>query len=57
MEKIFFKLLALIALFLAVIFVSNKINLMELFKVEENVSSTEEKIGELFWELYEESKG
>ena len=57
MEKIFFKLLALIALFLAVIFVSNKINWMELFKVEENVSSTEEKIGELFWELYEESNG
>ena len=55
MEKIFFKLLALIALFLAILFTSNQVNWMELFKVEENVSSTEEKIGELFWELYEEN--
>jgi len=55
MEKIFFKLLALIALFLAILFTANQVNWMALLKVEENISSTEEKIGELFWELYEEN--
>ena len=55
MEKIFFKLLGLITLFLTILFASNQIDWMKLFKVEANVTSTEEKIGDLFWGLYAET--
>ncbi len=52
MDKIVFRLLALVGFFFASLWAVNQVNWMEMFGVKENISSTEQKIGELFWEFY-----
>lgn len=52
MDKIIIKFLALIGLFTALLFALNQVNWMAMFEIEENISTTEQKVGELFWELY-----
>ncbi|MCF6351393.1 MAG: M48 family metallopeptidase [Cyclobacteriaceae bacterium] len=52
MDKIVFRLLALVGFFFASLWAVNQVNWMEMFGVEENISSTEQKVGELFWEFF-----
>lgn len=55
MDKILVKLIALVVLFFGFLFGANQIDWMGIFKIENNISSTEEKLGELIWEFYLES--
>ncbi len=52
MDKIIFKLIALVGFFLLTLLAVNQVNWMQLFGVKENISSTEQKVGELFWEFF-----
>lgn len=52
MDRIIFRLIALLALFFASLWAINQVDWMKLFGVKENLSTTEQKIGELFWEFY-----
>ncbi len=52
MDRIVFRLIALVSFFFISLWAVNQINWMEMFGVEENISSTEQKVGELLWEFY-----
>ncbi len=52
MDKIVFRLIGIVSLFSISLWAANQMNWMELFGVEENISSTEQKVGELLWEFY-----
>lgn len=50
MNKVAYQGLALVLLFALLLFASNQVDWMKLFKVEKATEKTEEKIGELIWE-------
>jgi hypothetical protein len=52
MQKLILQLLFLIAGFFATWFLLNQVNWMTIFKVEESGDKMEEKIGELYVELF-----
>jgi len=52
MDKIIFKVLIIIGVFFAALFTVQQIDWMAIFNIEDNISSTEEKIGEVFWEYF-----
>ncbi len=52
MDKIIFKILIIIGVFFAALFTVQQIDWMAIFNIEDNISSTEEKIGEVFWEYF-----
>lgn len=56
MKKILFQILIIITLFFSVWFALSKIDWMSLFKVEQITNSTEKKLGDLIWELYNKSE-
>lgn len=56
MRKILIELVISVALLLGVWFLLAQVNWMNLFKVEQATDSTEEKIGDLFWNLIKESE-
>jgi len=53
--KIVAQVLMVIALFFAVWFSLEKIDWMTIFKVEKFTRSTEEKLGDMFWEIFDKS--
>lgn len=56
MRKVIFQLIVTIALFFAVWFALSKVDWMTIFKVEQVSKTTEEKLGDLFWDLINESE-
>jgi beta-barrel assembly-enhancing protease len=52
MEKIILKFGVLVALFLVPYFVLTQVDWVTLLKIEERKKDTEEKLGELFWDMY-----
>lgn len=51
MKKIFFELIVSVALLLGTWLLLSQIDWMKLFKVEQTTQNTEEKVGDLFWDL------
>jgi beta-barrel assembly-enhancing protease len=56
MKKIIFQLLIVAVIFFGVWFALSKIDWMKLFKVEQLTQSTETKLGDLFWDLYNKAE-
>ena len=56
MKKLFFQLLTMLALFFATWFALSQINWVNLLNVEKTASETEEKLGDLLWEMIEDSE-
>ncbi|VAW27151.1 hypothetical protein MNBD_BACTEROID06-554 [hydrothermal vent metagenome] len=52
MDKIVFRLIGIVSLFFIALWAANQVDWMKMFGVEENISSTEQKAGELLWEFY-----
>jgi beta-barrel assembly-enhancing protease len=52
MKKVIIQALILIALFFATFFALQQINWMRLLKIQKATDKTEEKLGELFWEVF-----
>lgn len=52
MDKIIFRLIIIISLFVGALFAANQVDWMGMFNIKENISSTEKKLGELFWEYF-----
>lgn len=55
MEKVLTRLLLFIAVFAGSWFLAYQINWMEVFEVEETSQNLESKLGDLYWEMIEES--
>ena len=53
--KIVFQVLTVVALFFAIWFSLEKIDWMTILKVEKVTRSTEEKLGDIFWEMFDKS--
>ncbi|MEO7174246.1 MAG: M48 family metallopeptidase [Saprospiraceae bacterium] len=56
MKKVFAQALLLIALFLASWFAFQQIDWMKIFHVEQATKKTEEKLGDLFWDLIQKTE-
>lgn len=56
MKKLLLQAILLIALFFASWFLLNKIDWMKLFRVEHLTQTTEEKLGDLYWEMISSSE-
>ena len=55
-RKIILQLVITVAVFAAVWFAVSQINWMKVFKIEQATKNTEEKIGDLFWDLMKKSE-
>jgi len=55
-RKIILQLVITVAVFASVWFAISQINWMEVFKIEQATKNTEEKIGDLFWDLMKKSE-
>jgi len=55
MEKVLYRSLIILALFFSTWFVLNQIDWITIFNVEKLTSNTEEKLGEIFWEMIEQN--
>lgn len=55
MKKLLFQGLGIVVLFFSILFLLNRVDWVQLFKIEEATDQTEKKVGELFWDLYKES--
>lgn len=55
MKKIVLKIVLIVALFFLTWHSLSLIHWVELFKIEENVSETEQKLGDLFWDIFKNS--
>ena len=56
MKKFFLQLVIIVALFFSTWFVLNQLDWMTVFEVEKKTDQTEEKLGELFWEMIESTE-
>ncbi len=56
MKKIFFRGFIIVAMFFSTWYVLMQINWVEVFKVQEVANKTEEKLGELFWEVFQKTE-
>ncbi|HSF45488.1 MAG TPA: M48 family metallopeptidase [Chitinophagaceae bacterium] len=56
MKKILLSLFILIALFLGLWFVLSRVDWMKLLRIEKITKSTEEKLGDMFWEIYKDKE-
>jgi len=55
MKKILFQAVIIISLIFTVWFALSRVDWMKIFKVEQITNKTEKKLGDLFWELYNNS--
>lgn len=55
MKKIFFQILILASLFVATWFLLRQVNWMKLFNIEKLNHKTEEKLGDIFWDLIKQT--
>lgn len=56
MKKILFSLFILIGLFLGLWFVLSRVDWMKLLRIEKITKTTEEKLGDMFWEIYKDKE-
>jgi predicted Zn-dependent protease len=56
MKKILLQLTIIIGLFFGTWFILSQVNWMKLFRIEKITKTTEEKLGDLFWEIYKEKE-
>ncbi|MFZ4583341.1 MAG: hypothetical protein ACOYM7_11890, partial [Paludibacter sp.] len=56
MKKLIFQALLMIAMFFAMYFALNQVNWMTIFRVEQLSKTTEEKLGDMFWDLYNKAE-
>ncbi len=56
MRKLFIEILIFIALFFSLWFALGRIDWMSLFKIEQLTKSTEEKLGDTFWEFFSKTE-
>ena len=56
MRKIWIELIISVALLLGVWVILSQVDWMTIFKIEQNTKNTEEKVGELFWDLLKKSE-
>jgi len=56
MNKLLLQISAIILLFFLTWFALSKIDWVSIFNIEKNTSSTEEKLGDLFWDLIQKSQ-
>lgn len=56
MNKLLLQIFAIILLFFCIWFALSKIDWVSVFKIEQTTSNTEEKLGDLFWELIQKSQ-
>jgi predicted Zn-dependent protease len=56
MKKIILQIVLLIALFLAMWFSLSRVHWLKLFRIEQVSKKTEEKLGDLFWEVFSKSQ-
>lgn len=56
MMKLFFQIIAVVALFFGTWFVLSRVDWLKIFKVEQASKKTEEKLGNLFWEVFSQSE-
>lgn len=56
MNKLLLQITIIVVLFFAVWFSLSKIDWLTIFNIEQNTISTEEKLGDLFWELIQKSQ-
>ncbi|MEY4931655.1 MAG: hypothetical protein RI909_2379 [Bacteroidota bacterium] len=56
MKKVIFQGLIIIAIFFATLFTLRQINWMSLFQVEQATEKLEEKLGDLFWDVFNKSE-
>jgi beta-barrel assembly-enhancing protease len=56
MKKIILQLAIVIGIFFGLWFVLSRVNWMKLFRIEKITKTTEEKLGDLFWEMYKDKE-
>jgi predicted Zn-dependent protease len=56
MKKILLQLTIVIGIFFGLWFVLSRVNWMKLFRIEKITKATEEKLGDLFWEMYKDKE-
>lgn len=56
MKKTSIQGLSIVFLFFSILFLCNQINWMHLFSIKETTIKTEEKLGELFWGIYQKAE-
>lgn len=56
MKKIILQLTIVIGIFFGLWFVLSRVNWMKLFRIEKITQTTEEKLGDLFWEMYKDKE-
>ena len=56
MKKIVFQIVVIVSLFFSLWFVLSKIDWMGIFKVEQATQTTEKKLGDLLWDLYNKAE-
>ncbi len=56
MKKVLFQILVLVAVFYGMWFGLSKVDWLKIFKVEQASKKTEEKLGELFWEVFSKTE-
>ena len=56
MKKIIIQGVTIIALFISIWFTLTQINWLTIFKVQKITDNTEQKIGELFWEIFQKTE-
>jgi len=56
MKKILLQLIIVIGLFFGTWLILSQVNWMKLFRIEKITKTTEEKLGDLFWEIYKDKE-
>ncbi len=56
MKKVFFQATITVILFFSSLFILRQIDWMSILKIEEVTQSSEEKLGELFWDIFKQSE-
>lgn len=56
MKKLFIQALIMVAMFFTVFFILNQVNWMTIFRVEQLSKTTEEKLGDMFWDLFNKTE-
>jgi predicted Zn-dependent protease len=56
MKKIFLQLIVVVTLFFSLFFLLEKVNWMKILHVDKATASTEKKLGDLFWDMYDKAE-
>lgn len=56
MKKILLQLIVVVTLFFSLFFLLEKVNWMKVLNVDKTTASTEKKLGDLFWDMYDKAE-